>query len=198
VTSLLERSFEQTRDTESTCPPHLLGSTLEMARVAARGGEIGAPEGYHLTQRSAPIPSSVEAFQAVARHIATLGMQRGAGLAVYAPMTSSDGVADGDVVVCGAGVGALVLPVPCRIVWTRHEPAFAGFGYATLPGHPEQGEEAFWVARTPDGRAHVGIAAFSRPGRWFTRLGAPVGRLVQRWVSGRYLASARAMGVERS
>jgi uncharacterized protein (UPF0548 family) len=33
------------------------------------------------------------------------------------------------------------------------------------------------------------ITAFSKPGRWFTRLGAPLARLVQTRMTRRYLAA---------
>ena len=51
-----------------------------------------------------------------------------------------------------------------------------GFVYGTLPGHPEQGEESFSVEQAADGTVSFELVAFSRGGRWFTVLGAPVAR----------------------
>ncbi len=62
-----------------------------------------------------------------------------------------------------------------------------GFAYGTLPGHPEIGEERFWVQRLPDDSVVAHIVAFSRPGRWFTRIGGPIGRIAQSRITERYL-----------
>lgn len=67
------------------------------------------------------------------------------------------------------------------------EPGRVGFAYGTLTGHPERGEERFEVALLEDGAVEARIRAFSRPGRWFTRLGGPAGRAAQRRITSRYL-----------
>ena len=41
--------------------------------------------------------------------------------------------------------------VPCRIVWVVDEPDAFGFGYGTLRGHPDEGEESFVVRGGPGG-----------------------------------------------
>jgi uncharacterized protein (UPF0548 family) len=78
---------------------------------------------------------------------------------------------------------------PCEVVWLRDEPERYGFGYGTLPGHPEIGEEAFLVLR--DGDAVVfEVTAFSRPARWWIRAAGPAARAVQHayvWWLGRTL-----------
>ena len=74
-----------------------------------------------------------------------------------------------------------------RIVWTVDEPDRRGFGYGTLPLHPESGEEAFVIERGADGAVLFVITAFSRPATALTRLGGPVGRRVQAAVTRRYL-----------
>lgn len=62
-----------------------------------------------------------------------------------------------------------------------------GFAYGTLPGHPESGEEAFVVELGEDGQVTFTISAFSRPASVLARLGGPLSRAIQRWVTGRYL-----------
>jgi uncharacterized protein (UPF0548 family) len=91
-------------------------------------------------------------------------------------------------------VGAEVLvhlgPVvaPCRVVYVVDEPDRRGFAYGTLPGHAVSGEELFLVRYAPDtGQVSAEVAAFSRHGTWWSRLGAPVTSLVQRVVTDRYL-----------
>jgi uncharacterized protein (UPF0548 family) len=88
----------------------------------------------------------------------------------------------------GAG---LVLPAPCRIVSILDEPDRWGFAYGTLPGHPEQGEEAFVVSRDSTGSVRFEIRAFSRPTSRLVALSGPLGRAVQRRATEGYLASLR-------
>ena len=78
-----------------------------------------------------------------------------------------------------ARFGPLRIVAPTRVVYVIDEPDRRGFAYGTLPGHPESGEEVFIVERQA-GSTSVEVRAFSRPGRWFTRLGAPVARRIQR------------------
>ena len=67
----------------------------------------------------------------------------------------------------------------------------AAFGYGTLAGHPESGEERFEVRFDPQtGAVSYEIQAFSRPALLLSRLGYPFARRVQRRFAE---ASARAL-----
>jgi hypothetical protein len=56
----------------------------------------------------------------------------------------------------------------------------AGFTFRTLRGHPELGEETFWVEKDlASGVVRAGLRSWSRPGHWLTRLVAPLTRWVQ-------------------
>jgi uncharacterized protein (UPF0548 family) len=56
-----------------------------------------------------------------------------------------------------------------------------GFGYGTLPGHGERGEERFSVEwRREDSSVHYDVLAFSRPKHPLAWLGYPFVRLLQR------------------
>jgi hypothetical protein len=56
----------------------------------------------------------------------------------------------------------------------------AGFTFRTLLGHPELGEETFWVAKDQaTGTVRAGLRSWSRPGVWLTRLGKPYTRWMQ-------------------
>lgn len=117
---------------------------------------------------------------------------RGAG-AVVTPWDAP--VAVGTTVVVSLPVGpGLTMAAPCRIVYVTDEPGQCfGFGYGTLPGHPEEGEEAFHVARDGEtGVVRFDVLAFSRPVHPLARLGAPVARIVQRAVTERYLRALDA------
>lgn len=87
----------------------------------------------------------------------------------------------------GIGIGRLRLWAPCEVVAIVDEPRRRGFVYGTLPGHPARGEEAFTVVHEPNDRVVLHIVAFSKPANLFFALGAPVSRLVQGFVTRRYL-----------
>lgn len=76
------------------------------------------------------------------------------------------------------------------MVLTVDEPAARGFAYGTLTGHPESGEESF-VVRLDEDVVRLDIVAFSRPARWYSRLGSPVVRVIQDRITDRYLAVLR-------
>ncbi|MCW2761725.1 MAG: hypothetical protein JWR85_1926 [Marmoricola sp.] len=76
---------------------------------------------------------------------------------------------------------------PVRVVYRVDEERRKGFAYGTLPGHPESGEEAFVVELREDEQVTLTISAFSRPASRLARLGGPLTRIIQRWVTDRYL-----------
>jgi uncharacterized protein (UPF0548 family) len=76
--------------------------------------------------------------------------------------------------------------VPVRVVYVIDEPLRKGFAYGTLPGHPEQGEEAFVVDFRDDDSVWLTIRAFSRPSSWVFWAGYPIVRLMQQIYTSRY------------
>ncbi|HTL52986.1 MAG TPA: DUF1990 domain-containing protein [Planctomycetota bacterium] len=84
----------------------------------------------------------------------------------------------------------------CRIVYTidekgdemgdetgekRNSTARFGFGYGTLPDHPESGEERFLLEwNRADDTVWYDILAFSRPNTFAARLGYPIVRSLQK------------------
>jgi uncharacterized protein (UPF0548 family) len=101
----------------------------------------------------------------------------------------------GVVVAQGAGLGPVQVVAPCRVVYTVDEPGRRGFGYGTLPGHPEHGEEGFLVELGPDGDVRFRLRSFSRPARLgpLSRLALPVDKAVQRAIVVRYVHALRAL-----
>jgi uncharacterized protein (UPF0548 family) len=88
------------------------------------------------------------------------------------------------------------LPVGCvtatgRVVYVTDEPDRRGFGYGTLPGHPECGEEAFHLVRQGS-QLVFKVRAFSRPRHPLARAGAPVSRALQVRMNRAYLSAMRA------
>ncbi len=56
----------------------------------------------------------------------------------------------------------------------------AGFTFRTVQGHPELGEETFWVEKDlATGSVRAGLRSWSRPGTWLTRLGKRYTRWMQ-------------------
>lgn len=164
--------------------------TLEDLTYPEVGRSLSAdlPPGYRHVRRSEVLGTGRQLFDDAAEALLTWGMHRRAGLTVD---SASGRATVGSEVVLGWGVGALRLRVPCRVVLTVDEPSARGFAYGTLPGHPESGEELFVVRREDDEVVRLDVVAFTRPARWYTRLGAPVASRVQRHVTGRYLAALR-------
>nr|WP_281381894.1 DUF1990 domain-containing protein [Conyzicola lurida] len=112
------------------------------------------------------------------------------GETVFAP----DGtalIAPGDTVLLSIRFWPVWVKAPARVVYVVDEPSRRGFAYGTLPGHPEDGEEAFLVEQTEDGAVWMVIRAFSRPAAWYWWLVAPVLRATQWFYTRRYL---RALG----
>ena len=151
---------------------------------ATRSGDL--PAGFHHLRRVSELgrgPGLDEVFDTAVARLSTWRMHAGAGLRVTAP---GGPAREGTVVRCGLGP----LRIPCRVVWVLDERDAWGFGYGTLPGHPEAGEEAF-VVRRADGVVTLSVTAYSRPGTLATRLAGPVGRWGQRVAVARYAGALR-------
>jgi uncharacterized protein (UPF0548 family) len=149
--------------------------------------EVGAtaaaelPAGYDHQHAERQIGTGDQRFEQAADAVMHWGMQRGSGLRVQA---SSEVVVVDAIVVVRMGF----LPAPCRVVYVIDEPDIRGFGYGTLPGHPECGEERFVVRRDPATSAvFAEVTAFSRPAAWWSKAGGPVVRVAQRVIAQRYL-----------
>lgn len=96
-------------------------------------------------------------------------------------------LAPGDTVQLVIPFGPFGVRAPARVVYIIDEAARKGFAYGTLPGHPEDGEEAFIVEHRDDDSVWITIRAFSRPSSRFWRAVSPILRLVQEFYTSRYL-----------
>ena len=148
------------------------------------------PQGYHHLRYQRLIGTGRAAFEAAGECVLTWGTHRGVGFDLRA---TEPRAVEGGTVAFAIGRGPLSLLASCRVVWTVDTPQRCGFGYATLPDHPETGEEAFVVSTDTAGRVWVEIVAFSNPGRWYSRLGAPAVLVLQR-----VAVTAYARAVERA
>lgn len=130
-------------------------------------------------------------LDAVAADLLAWRAHEGAGLTVHA---SDVPLVTGTVVETRLGVGALAARFPCRVVDVFEEPDLRGFSYATLPGHPELGQEWFVLTEDAAGRVTFTVTAASRPGTLLARVGGPVTHRAQRLVNRRYLAALDRLG----
>jgi len=162
--------------------------------------EVGAtrheplPERYNHLRYRVRVGTGDDVFQRAGEAVVTFGMHRGAGARVS---SAAERAAPG----VRASVTLGPFTVPCEVVYVYDEPHRIGFGYGTLPGHQESGEEAFLVELGADGGVWLTIKAFSRPARWPTILAGPLAVGVQRgfaYLCGRALtrlaAASRTVG----
>ena len=141
--------------------------------------EVGAtrheplPKRYHHLHYRTLIGEGEDVVVRAGEAVVTFAMHRATGAQVR---TDASRAAPGVRLTIGLGPVA----VPCEVVYTIDEQNRAGFGYGTLPGHIERGEEAFLVERDVDGRVWFRVTAFSRAARWPAVLGGPLTELFQR------------------
>jgi uncharacterized protein (UPF0548 family) len=162
------------------------------ARLSAAGvtyREVGRtagvlPSGYHHQRRTAAIGSGPDAFAGAVSALLSWQVHLRAGLRVCASTATAE---PGAVLILGLGAGPLRITAPCRVVYAVDEPDRRGFGYGTLPGHPECGEEAFIIQRHADDTVSFTITAFSRPASRLAKVSGPAGRAIQRQTTTRYL-----------
>lgn len=140
------------------------------------------PVGYRRDHRSTQVTGMD--FETAASALRSWAVHRRAGLQVSASHTP---LQEGTEVHLHLGRRPLRLTIPCRVTRVIDEPDRAGFGYITLPGHPESGIEQFTVTRTATGLVRFHLDVVSRPAAWYARLGAPLARLVQELFTRRYL-----------
>lgn len=156
--------------------------------------EVGAtramtlPAGYRNDRIAAVVGHGDEAWVTACEGVRTWQAHRRAGVAV-SPQDAP--VEEGVAVALTVRLASLAVVARCRIAYVTDEEERFGFAYGTLPGHPERGEEAFHVARAPDGSVRFEIVAFSRPAAMPARLVGPVTRLVQARITDRYLDGMR-------
>jgi uncharacterized protein (UPF0548 family) len=156
--------------------------------------EIGAtlggdqPEGYHHDRAETVLGQGFATFRRAVEGLKTWEAHRVPGIRVF---PENEEIQTGATVVVTLGTPFVALAAPCRVVSVIDGQTRWGFAYGTLPGHPEQGEEAFVVSIAPDETVRFEIVAFSRPGDPLVRLSGPIGRGVQKGGTNTYLRALR-------
>lgn len=143
------------------------------------------PSGYRPLHRRARIGTGDACFVEAAASIMAWGVQEKSGFRVH----GSHNIVEGISVRLAIPFGPITVTAPARVVYVVAEPRRVGFAYGTLPGHPENGEEAFVVEHLDDDSVWIDIRAFSRPANALWWLVYPVLRLTQELYTRRYLAA---------
>ncbi|MDA1359048.1 DUF1990 domain-containing protein [Glycomyces luteolus] len=146
---------------------------------ATRAGPL--PPGYRHLERTADLDATLHD---AAELLMTWGLHERCGL--HPEATAARAAPGVEVRLRFAGV----LHIPCQVVWAEETPDRVGFGYGSMPGHPERGEAAF-LLEAVDGRVHFTVRSFSRPGTAAARLGGPVVRFLQSRATDRFAAAMR-------
>ena len=142
------------------------------------------PSGYHAVGEARSLGRGNGVFERATEGIRAWAPQRAAGIDLVPPRPE---LVEGESLLLSFRSFPFHVTAACRVVYVVNESDRYGFGYGTLPLHPEAGEEAFIVERDGEGKVRFTITAFSRPHVLLTRLGAPVARRVQASVTRRYL-----------
>jgi uncharacterized protein (UPF0548 family) len=141
------------------------------------------PAGYEYLFASRRVGYGQDLFEECSKTVLSWGIQSGAGFRV----AHRNPVQADQENYLGLHFGLFRTAAPCRVVYVIDEPNRKGFAYGTVQGHPESGEESFIVEIKPDGSVVFEIRAFSRPARWFARLGFLFIRFLQQHVTWKYL-----------
>ncbi len=158
---------QMVKDLEGAEPTYSdIGATLAGTR----------PQGFHQDRYEIVLGQGPEIFQQAVTGLKTWKAHRLPGMEVF---PDNQVIRTGATVVVTLGTPIVALALPCRIVSVIDGQTRWGFAYGTLPGHPEQGEEAFVISVSPDQTVRFEIEAFSRPGDPLVRLSGPIGRGVQ-------------------
>ena len=154
------------------------------------GGTLAGvrPEGFHHDSYETLLGHGPGVFERAVKGLKTWEAHRMPGIRVF---PEDREITTGATIVVTLGTPFVALAVPCRIVTVMDGQVRWGFAYGTLPGHPEQGEEAFVVSIAPDESVRFEITAFSRPADPLVRLSGPIGRGFQMGGTKGYLRALR-------
>jgi uncharacterized protein (UPF0548 family) len=161
----IDRLAESLRDAELTYSDS--GATLTGRR----------PIGFHNDSYRAVLGHGAATFERAVQGLQAWQAHRLPGVRVFPNGTK---IESGAIVIVTLGTPMFALAAPCRIVKVIDEANRWGFAYGTLPGHPEDGEEAFVVSISAEGSVRFEITVFSRPGNSMVRLSGPIGPAIQK------------------
>ena len=180
------------RPAELTYPASLRLLTLDVARGLSFPDAALPPSWNHTDYREV-IGHGEQEFRAAAYRLLSWRAHFSAGVRVsmerngFVEGSSVGGAAVGDKVCVHFGPTRS----PCLVIHRELTPTRAVVIYGTLPGHVERGEEAFIVEMDSQGVVTGRCVAFSQHAWWLAKLGSPVARLTQLWITRRYVRGMR-------
>lgn len=142
------------------------------------------PAGYRHAEQCVRVGKGRETFELAADAVMTWQVHRGAGLTVLA---SSERVETGAVAVVRLTIGPVKIDGANRVVAVIDEPDRRGFAYGTLDGHPEKGEQAFFVEIDAEDSVTFTVRSFTRRASLLARIGGPLNARIQDQIAERYL-----------
>lgn len=148
-----------------------------------------APAGYRLADQRGVVGTGERDLDLLGERLREWQVHRGAGLDVVGAARADVGARVSSVV----RLGPVTVAAPCVVTAVHDDPDHRGFSYATLPGHPEQGEEAFVARLGLDGLVRLQVRAIWRPAGLLTRLAGPVAVVLQKRATVAYVDAARAL-----
>lgn len=144
-------------------------------------------------ERTVPIGVGEEQWRRAVDGLMSWGVKTGSGFEVRRGGVVGSRAMEGVDYTLIASVGPVNIHEPVRVVSVVETPERCGFAYATRPGHPVTGEEAFIVHRTADGRVWFTQRSLTRPGSGPWRLAFPIVLVAQRWYRARYVRAMHRM-----
>lgn len=167
--------------------------SIEGSTYVADESWAGAPSRSRPYERTVLMGDSDEQWHLATEAVLAWGVKTRSGFVVRPNAGADVQVVDGAEYALTASVGPLRIREPVRVVSVVDLPGRCGFAYATRPGHPVTGEEAFIVHRTTDERIRFTLRSLTRPGLGPWRLAFPVILIAQRWYRRRYVEATRAI-----
>lgn len=146
-----------------------------------------APAGFRLTDRRGVVGRGEGDLADLGAALRQWRVHRGAGLNVIGAPHADVGARVSSLV----RYGPLLVAAPCVVTAVHDRPGVRGFSYATLPGHPERGEEAFVARLDPDDLVRLQVRAIWQPAGVLTRIALPLTVLLQRRATTAYVDAAR-------
>ena len=153
----------------------------------ARDGD--PPAGYRLADERGEVGRGAADLERLGELLRRWQVHRGAGLDVVGAALADVGARCSSV----ARLGPALIAAPCVVTAVHKGADVRGFSYATLPGHPEQGEEAFTARLGGDGLVRLRVRAIWRPAGLLPTLGLPLALVLQRRATLAYVESARVL-----
>jgi len=144
--------------------------------------------GYRFGDHAEQLGSGDGVFERAKHALRRWEAHRSAGATV---VPADAPLAVGTDVIVTLKLGPAYVLAPCRVVSAVDEPRRFGFSYATLPGHPERGEEAFHIERSAAGVVTFRVQVVSRPALLLVRLAGPLAHLAQARATRQYLEGVR-------